>query len=300
MEEAWEKWYSEREPELIEKNLAVAWSYSTASPWNRFSTEFVDLMDRTLDERDFFIKDHRYQAGEIELEDDPLDLENREPVDDISELFCDECRHLSWVVGVKGEAHYCGDCWEDLGMADQEGLNVFESVEPGKTYALVGCGETKNDGELPAREKYASTYFSKKREPAEALADEWWILSAKHAVVSPDHVLDDYDTSIEDADVDGLWRRVEAYMENEVEYGPRDTLWVLVGERYVSAQDSMRRDLENVLNQLDCRVRYPFRQTPGMGKQNQYLDQVVDRGEFVMPNQLGGFGEGQRTFGDYL
>ncbi len=30
--------------------------------------------------------------------------------------------------------------------------------------------------------------------------------------------------SIDDADVDGLWRRVEAYMSNEVEFSSRDRL----------------------------------------------------------------------------
>lgn len=256
-------------------------------------------MDRTVDERDFFINDQRYQNGSLEIDDDPLNRENVEPVDDIEELFCDECGELNWHVGVKGDASYCSDCWQNLELQDQEALSGFESVEPGNTYVLVGCGDDKESGEKPAREKYSSTYFKKKREAAETLGDQWWILSAKHAVIDPDRVIDDYDTSIEEVDVDGLWRRVEAYMENEIEFDSRDRLWVLVGDRYVSAEDSKGRDLENILNQLDCTTRYPFRQTTGIGKQNQYLDEVVDRGEFVMPNRLDGFGVGQQTFDAY-
>lgn len=299
MDDAWQSWYSEREPELVERNLRTAWSYVTANPWNTFTTEFLEQMDRVLDERGFFIKDRRYKNGDLELEDDPLNLENVEPVDDIAELFCDECRELNWRVGVKGEATYCGDCWRTLGLEDQKGLTGFEDVEPGTTYALVGCGSDKNSGELPACEKYSSTYFRKKREAAEELSDEWWILSAKHAIVSPDRVLDDYDRSIEETDVAGLWRRTEAYLSNEVDFDPRDTLWVLVGDRYVSAEDSSGRDLENVLTKLDCTVRYPFRQTSGIGKQNQYLDKIVGRSEFVMPNRLDSSEAGQQTFNDY-
>ncbi len=75
---------------------------------------------------------------------------------------------------------------------------------------------------------------------------------------------------------------------------------MLVGNRYVSAEDSKGRTLENVLNKLDCTTRYPFRQTSGIGKQNQYLDEVVAQDEFVLPNPLDGFNEkGQTTFNSF-
>jgi hypothetical protein len=68
--------------------------------------------------------------------------------------------------------------------------------------ALVGCGDAKHGGLLPAREKYRSTYFNLKRDFAETLCARWWILSAKFGLLDPDRVIDDYDVAITDDDVD--------------------------------------------------------------------------------------------------
>ena len=68
--------------------------------------------------------------------------------------------------------------------------------------ALVGCGDAKHDGLLPAREKYRSTYFGLKRDFAETLCARWWILSAKFGLLDPDRVVGDYDLAITDDDVD--------------------------------------------------------------------------------------------------
>ncbi|MBS3761240.1 MAG: hypothetical protein KGY43_07220 [Halodesulfurarchaeum sp.] len=57
--------------------------------------------------------------------------------------------------------------------------------------ALIGCGEAKHDGPLPAREKYRSSHFGLKRDFAETFCDRLWILSAKYGLLDPDRVIDD-------------------------------------------------------------------------------------------------------------
>jgi hypothetical protein len=305
VDDAEEAWYSEQEPEVLDEALRLAWIYSTASPWNRFSDEFdQQLMERVLERRDQFIERWRYDHGDLEVGDDPLDLGDVRDPESISDLFCDNCETLNWRVGVKGEAHYCTDCWESLDLADQSGLSEVDPSRLPDRYVLVGCGAAKNSGKLEAREKYSNSYFAKKRDFAEELGDRWWIVSAKYGVVQPDRVIDDYDLSIEDVDVDGWLPRVEAYLENETPVldDEDSETWVLLGQKYLDAESSSGRSLRDVLDSSSTRVRYPFEETSGIGEQNQYLDLVVEAGKARMPSWFDEFqepDEGQSELSDF-
>lgn len=54
---------------------------------------------------------------------------------------------------------------------------------------LVSCVGDKHSKPLPARELYRSDWFLKARAYVEAQGEEWFILSAKYGLVSPDQVI---------------------------------------------------------------------------------------------------------------
>lgn len=59
---------------------------------------------------------------------------------------------------------------------------------------LIQCTNTKRDHEAPARMLYdESAYFRKMRDWAESRQGRWYILSAKHGLLSPDEPVAPYD-----------------------------------------------------------------------------------------------------------
>lgn len=64
---------------------------------------------------------------------------------------------------------------------------------------LLGCVKTKRRGNWPARDLYTSRLFIGRRDYAESLGAPWFILSAKHGLVSPTADIEDYDVSLDDA-----------------------------------------------------------------------------------------------------
>ena len=71
--------------------------------------------------------------------------------------------------------------------------------------ALVGCGKSKVDtaGPIPAKDLYKSTLFRMSVQYAQAVADDFHILSAKHGLLSPYELISSYDTRIDTRDAAG-------------------------------------------------------------------------------------------------
>jgi hypothetical protein len=63
---------------------------------------------------------------------------------------------------------------------------------------LVGCVKSKLTQAAPARDLYTSPLFRARRAWVEKSTDRWYILSAKHGLVSPSTVLDPYDATLTD------------------------------------------------------------------------------------------------------
>lgn len=63
--------------------------------------------------------------------------------------------------------------------------------------ALVGCGKRKRDVRCAASEMYVGNLFQAAFAHARATADEVWILSAQHDVLSPEAVIDPYDATLQ-------------------------------------------------------------------------------------------------------
>jgi len=255
------------------------------------------------EEKQDFVKGWQYDHGDLEISDDPLDRENVEEADDISELFCDECGHLNWAVGVKGEAHYCSDCWNDLGLENQGDVTVFSAeaeTREHNVYVLVGCGSQKQEEPAPAAEMYTSDYFQKKQDFAEEFSDDWLIISALHAALPPEKEIKPYNKTSDDIeDVENWLDHINDHVNERFEPEPGDEAWVLVGKDYLGLTDESGRDLRNVLQGYHWEVKYPFEQTVGNGQQKQYLKQCVERTSLKMPYEIAGFGDGQTTFDSF-
>ena len=71
----------------------------------------------------------------------------------------------------------------------------------------------------------------------------------------------------------------------------------MVRKKYLDAEDHTGRSLRDLLNENPADVKYPFSQTSGIGKQQQYLDEVIEKDEPLMPYQL--WEEGQTTLGNF-
>jgi len=93
----------------------------------------------------------------------------------------------------------------------------------GADLILIGCVKSKQDHPAPAKDLYTSALFRKERAYAESSGKPWFILSAKHGLVSPDEVIEPYDVYLKtmpDA-YRAWWGRTVVSQLGEV-FGPVD------------------------------------------------------------------------------
>lgn len=106
---------------------------------------------------------------------------------------------------------------------------------------LVQCTASKRDELAPARNLYdESDYFRKQRAYAEAVADRWFIQSAKYGLLAPSMEIEPYDTRPRDIDDVESWAgKIAGLLAERV---PTDaTIEVLGGAAYA---DSLTPALE--------------------------------------------------------
>ena len=142
---------------------------------------------------------------------------------------------------------------------------------------LIACAATKGPLPVAARSLYRSDWFLKARAYAEArqraYGDPWFILSAKHGLVSPDAKLAPYDYAMKEKsagakrewaeDVSDQVLTVAAELDADPMTGAALTVRVLAGEQY-------RRYLVPMLEASGFNVLVPMRGL-GIGKQKQWL-----------------------------
>lgn len=66
---------------------------------------------------------------------------------------------------------------------------------------LIGCVKSKLPGSHRARDLYTSPLFRGRVAHAASTATPWWVLSAKYGLVDPDDVIEDYDVTLDDANL---------------------------------------------------------------------------------------------------
>jgi len=109
--------------------------------------------------------------------------------------------------------------------------------ENARRIGLVGCVKQKAGQPAPACDLYTSTLFRGRRAFVEGTCNAWFILSAKHGLVSPDAVLEPYDESLTGMSVATrrAWAvRVLAQIDS-LGFGPTQTIFEIhAGARYRS------------------------------------------------------------------
>lgn len=182
-------------------------------------------------------------------------------------------------------------------METQQLLSDYDlDSEQWDSVALVGCGSSKKDGLHEAADLYTSPYFTAKAQFAAELRDDWQIMSAKHGLIAPDTAVSSYDTEITDVNVDRWLGDISAPLTEYLE--DTEQAWVLIGESYLTAEDSRGRTVEHSINAAsDGLVYYPFRQTAGIGEPQRWLNRCTKKRKSVMPYDL--WEHGQRSLDAY-
>ncbi len=120
------------------------------------------------------------------------------------------------------------------------------------TIALVSCVSMKRPYAAAARDLYTSPWFRKARGYAEAVADEWYVLSAKYGLVDPQRVIEPYDETLNQM---GFRERREwatrVLRQLEAVLRPGDKVIMLAGQRY-------REGLLNTLRARGVHVSVPM------------------------------------------
>ena len=138
-----------------------------------------------------------------------------------------------------------------------------------KRVFLLSCGRKKKDRRAQAGEMYTSPRFSKARELIAATECPWFILSAKHGLLSPDEMIEPYDMSLNNMPREEcqLWaEKVKQQMDTHLP--DADKVVILAGKRY----------FEYLLPYLEKRfaaVDIPMKGL-GQGEQLRWLNNVTE------------------------
>lgn len=121
-----------------------------------------------------------------------------------------------------------------------------------KKIVLVSCVKTKRDVASPACELYTSDLFKKASRYARQIADEWYILSAKHGLLDPEAVIEPYEKTLNKmpAGERRAWARGVMEELREIVH-PGDEVVFLAGQRY-------RENLVTPLRGMGCGVKIPM------------------------------------------
>lgn len=133
-----------------------------------------------------------------------------------------------------------------------------------KKIALVSCVKTKADKPKPAKELYISPLFRKSSTYAQKVGDEWYILSAKYGLLSPEQVISPYEKTLRNmgaSDRRNWAKRVLKQLTDIVSAG--DEIVILAGKDY-------RENLINPLINMGCKISIPMEGLV-FGKQLRWL-----------------------------
>jgi hypothetical protein len=102
-----------------------------------------------------------------------------------------------------------------------------------QTIVLVSCVKSKRSHPSPAKDLYCSRLFEAQREYAEAISDQWFILSAKYGLLEPGQQIAPYEKTLIGAPAaeKKAWTgRVWADLERRIM--PSDLIVITAGEDY--------------------------------------------------------------------
>jgi hypothetical protein len=137
--------------------------------------------------------------------------------------------------------------------------------------ALVSCVKSKRSEPAAACDLYTSPLFRHLRGYAEANADAWYILSAEHGLLRPDHVVAPYERTLNNMNRTDRLAWAERVRRQLLEVLPTGAeVIVLAGERY-------RSELIPFLRAHGFSVRVPL-EGLSFGRQLQRLGEIAGGG----------------------
>ena len=138
---------------------------------------------------------------------------------------------------------------------------------------LVGCVNKKSDGPHKAKDLYASPLWRNRKQYAEHHQRPWFILSAKHGLLSPDAWIEKYDQSLDSLPTyeRRAWsQRVLEELEKAVPSLRGLTVETHAGKIYTDF------GLAQGLSEMGTSVRRPLVNISGIGKQiNWYKNHMM-------------------------
>jgi hypothetical protein len=135
---------------------------------------------------------------------------------------------------------------------------------------LVSCVSAKKSRPYAARELYCSDWFLKARAYVEAQRAEWFILSAQHHLVKPDHVIAPYNVTLNGmSSADRRTWAVRVIKQLQPLCRPGMEVVFLAGKTY-------REHLVPVLSGWGCEVGIPM-EGLAIGQQKAWLKRELVR-----------------------
>jgi len=130
--------------------------------------------------------------------------------------------------------------WPDV-SGDASSIPVVDQAAVGHgdvAVVLIGCVKTKQASAAPAAELYVSPLFEGRREYARRTGMPWYVLSAKHGLLSPDDIIGPYDVYLgaQSRGYQQAWGEFAAAQLDEHQPGLRgQTVEIHAGSAYVEA-----------------------------------------------------------------
>lgn len=100
------------------------------------------------------------------------------------------------------------------------------------TVVVIQCGSTKRKEPARARDLYLGAYFNACRAAAERIGDRWYIVSAKHGLLTPSRIIAPYNATLP-LRGDREWGERVRCALLEAEPDGWDRLIALAGRRYL-------------------------------------------------------------------
>jgi hypothetical protein len=160
------------------------------------------------------------------------------PGEDVSapECFCKACTALK---GESVDTRTYGSNEHNMGRAahNMNMLMKAQSCAIDGTTVLVSCVGKKKSTAVTAKDLYQSEWFKKAKAYAETVGDRWFILSAKHGLLSPERIVGPYECTLNEMPIAERreWgERTTGEIEKEISGG---RIVILAGEKYAEFLD---------------------------------------------------------------
>lgn len=138
----------------------------------------------------------------------------------------------------------------------------------GKKIVLVSCVSKKDDKPRSAENLYLSQWFKKASAYAKLICDEWYILSAKFGLLSPNAIIPPYDVTLNNMKSANrkLWAQ-NVFEQLKTIINPGDEIIFLAGTKY-------RENLISPLEKVGIQISIPM-EGLRIGEQMSWLNKKI-------------------------